>query len=85
MSNLITIYQTNNPFEADLIKSYFSNENVFCFLKTNDASGVLPYIGFTQGGTEILVRQEDLEKGKELLQQIKDNLNSTDEAGEANS
>lgn len=77
MSNLICIYRTFDTFEADLIKSYFDNEEVFCFLKTNDASGTLPHLGFSQGGTEIMIHQQDLEASQKILKQIKENLDSS--------
>ncbi len=70
MSDLISIYQTYDSFEANLIKAHFDNENIYCFLKTNDASGVLPHLGFALGGTEVFVRQEDLDQANTLLEQI---------------
>jgi len=76
MDPLVTLYQTFDTFEAELIKSKFESENLFCYVLTNDASGTLPHLGFAQGGTEILVWQSELETARKLLQQIHDNANS---------
>lgn len=74
MSDFISIYQTYDSFEASLIKAYFDDENMYCFLKTNDASGVLPHLGFSLGGTEILVRKEDVQEAQTLLKQMNESL-----------
>jgi hypothetical protein len=71
VNKLVTLYQTYDTFEANLIKSLLDSENIFCYLNTNDASGVLPYLALTQGGTEILIWDEDLEAAKKLLQEMK--------------
>lgn len=71
MNNLVSIYQTYDSIQANLIKSSLENANIYCFLKTNDASGVLPHLGFALGGTEILVREQDVKTAKTILKQIK--------------
>lgn len=71
MDNLISIYQTYDSFEANMIKSKLESEDIYCFLKTNDASGVLPHLGFGQGGTEVCIYQKDLEAAKTLLEGLK--------------
>ncbi|HEV8052839.1 MAG TPA: DUF2007 domain-containing protein [Parachlamydiaceae bacterium] len=70
-NKLVTLYRTYDNFEADLIKSYLESEDITCFLNTNDASGVLPYLALTQGGTEICVWSDDLEEAKKLLKKMK--------------
>ena len=72
INKLVTLYQTYDTFEADLIKSLLESENIQCFVQTNDASGVLPYLALTQGGTEISVWDEDLEDAKKLLDKMAD-------------
>ena len=67
MDNLISIYQTYDSFKADMIKANFEAEEIFCYLRSNDASGTMPYLGFSEGGTDIMVREEDVEKAKEIL------------------
>lgn len=70
VNKLILLHHTYDTFEANLIKSRFDSENIFCFLNTNDASGVLPHLNLTQGGTEILIWDEDLETATNLLQEM---------------
>jgi len=61
MSDLICVYQTNS-FQASMIKSFLDAKGISCTLKTNDA-----------GGTDILIDAHDLEKGRQLLDQMKGN------------
>jgi len=74
MNDFICIYRTTNSFEANLIKSFLDSEGIDCLLKTNDASGTLPHLGFIQGGTEILISSKDREIGQKLLKEMQDNL-----------
>lgn len=71
VNKLVTLHTTYDAFEANLIKSLLDSENIFCFLNTNDASGVMPHLNLTQGGTEILIWDEDMDTAKQLLQQMK--------------
>lgn len=70
MNNFICIYQTFDTFEANLIKSYLDNEDILCILKPKDASGVLPHLGFSQGGIDIMVHEDNLEEAKKILKEI---------------
>lgn len=67
MNNLISIYKTFDTIQADIIKSHFEAEGIYCFIRSNDASGTMPYLGISQGGADVMVREEDLEKSRELL------------------
>lgn len=72
MDNLILIYQTFDQFEANFIKKNLEDANIFCLVRTNDASGVLPHLSFGMGGIDILVREKDVEETQEILKQIND-------------
>jgi len=60
MSDFICVYQTSNSFEANMIKSFLDAKGINCTLKQND-----------KGGSDILIDSNDLEKGKQILQQMK--------------
>ena len=70
MDNLVRIYQTFDQFEANFIKKNLDDANIFCLVRTNDASGVLPHLSFGMGGIDILVREKDVETSQEILNQI---------------
>lgn len=70
MDNLILIYQTFDQFEANFIKKNLDDANIFCLVRTNDASGVLPHLSFGMGGIDILVREKDVEESQEIIKQI---------------
>ena len=64
------ILATQNLTEAQLAKSKLESNNIFCELRTNDASGVLPDFRFSQG-IQLYVSQKDLQKAKEILKKEK--------------
>ncbi|WP_059358660.1 putative signal transducing protein [Parachlamydia acanthamoebae] len=70
MNNFVCIYRTFDIVQANLIKSHFENEDILCVLKSNDASRILPHLGFSQGGIEILIHEQHLEDGLKILQEI---------------
>lgn len=72
MANLVCIYQNFDGFKVNLLKSYFDNEEIFCVIETNDASGTLPHLGFSQGGASLFVEEQDLEESQKILQQLKE-------------
>jgi len=72
MDSLIRIYQTFDQFEANFIKKNLDDANIFCLVRTNDASGVLPHLSFGMGGIDILVREKDVKESQLILDQIND-------------
>lgn len=70
MNNFVCVYQTFDTIEANLIKSHLEEENIFCVLQTNDASGVLPHLGAAMGGVQLFVHKDNLEKSEKLLEQM---------------
>jgi len=69
MDNLVCIFRTYDVFQANIIKSKLNDLNIYCFLKSNDASGTLPYLNLTQGGIEIYVPERDLIKSQKIISQ----------------
>lgn len=70
MNDFILLCKTVNPFEASLIKTHLENEDILCFINTNDASGTLPHLGFVEGGAEIFVHKDDFEKSQKILNEM---------------
>ena len=70
MNDSICVFRTFDVFKANLIKSCFDKSNIYCFVKTHDASGVLSHLGLTQGGIELMVLKKDLEKCKKIIDQM---------------
>jgi Putative prokaryotic signal transducing protein len=67
MNDLVAIYQTYDSLKTQLIESLLSSENILCYCKTNDASGVLPHLRMSQGGIQIFVREEDQENALAII------------------
>ena len=69
-TKLVSLCRTYDNTEAELIRSFLESENIPCYINTNDASGVLPYLALTQGGSEVYVREEDLKAARALLEEM---------------
>ena len=68
-TKLVSLCRTYDNTEAELIRSFLESENILCYINTNDASGVLPYLALTQGGSEVYIREKDLEAAKALMEE----------------
>ncbi len=60
-----------SEIEAQIIMSHLSDENIDSLIDKDDAGGMHPHLQATQG-VSILVKEEDYEKAKEIIE-IKDN------------
>ena len=67
---LIPLYQTYDSLETNLIKSILESEKIYYYINTNDANNVLPQLGLTQVGNQILVSEENFHKAKFLIEKF---------------
>lgn len=66
MEDIITIYTTNDSIEAELIRSRLESFDVPCFIKSDNAGGVMPYLDVLTGFS-IMVNKEDKKKAMDVL------------------
>ena len=65
-SELVTVFEVQNPTKAELIKSILEGSGIKCFIPGEN-------LGLIYGGAlgiKIQVRAEDFEQAKELLEKI---------------
>jgi hypothetical protein len=62
----VCILTTQDLSEAQLIKSKLESNNIYCELRTNDASGVLPHLRLIQG-VQLYVSEKDETQALEII------------------
>lgn len=69
---IICIYTSYDATEADMIKTQLESESIPCFLKSDNAGGMLPYLNMISG-FGIMVRKEDETRAKEVINERLEN------------
>ena len=77
MDDIICIYKAYNSTEADLIKSQLEGAGIPCYLRTDNAGGVLPHLTLVNG-IGIMVRADDEDIALEVLKKREDQMKSDD-------
>ncbi len=66
--NTIRLITCNNLQEAHIIKGRLNNEGVDCFLTNQNFTSLMPvYNNMLGGGIQVIIREDDLSKAKQLL------------------
>jgi hypothetical protein len=66
-SNLVVVHTFNNRTEADLAKSALEAAGIDAMVQSDDGGAQEPAIGWAGSGMHILVRAEDAEVAREVL------------------
>lgn len=67
MSDVVTIARFGSHIEADLAKSALDASGIAAWVTADDAGGQGPYLDFA-GGVSVLVRSDDAEAAREVLE-----------------
>jgi hypothetical protein len=66
-SDLVVVHTYNNRPEADLAKSALEAAGIDAMVQADDGGGMRPAIAWAGSGMHILVRAEDMEVAREVL------------------
>jgi hypothetical protein len=66
-SNLVVVHTFNNRAEADLAKSALEAAGIDAMVQADDGGGMRPALAWAGSGMHILVRAEDVEVAREVL------------------
>lgn len=66
MEDVICIRNAYNSEEAEMIASRLNSAGIQCYLKSDNAGGMLSYLT-ASSGVDVMVRAEDAEYASELL------------------
>jgi len=68
MADLICIKNYNNRTEAELVKSILESSGIEAVVSADDCGGSYPNLSLVTGGTRLLVKEEDAQKAREVLE-----------------
>ncbi|MSO57158.1 MAG: DUF2007 domain-containing protein [Acidobacteria bacterium] len=70
MSNeeLVVVRTFGDHFAADVAKSALDAAGIECFVRGDDAGGMRPHLGFSNG-IDLIVRAEDAPEAQSILEQ----------------
>lgn len=66
MDNLVCVRTYFDRAEANIAKSVLAGSGIDSFIKADDEGGMLPF-QLGGSGLELMVKQDDLEKAREIL------------------
>jgi hypothetical protein len=69
MTELVFIRAYTNRFEAELAEQYLADQGIEAMVQADDAGGMYAGLSLGRKGVRLLVRAEDAELARELLEQ----------------
>jgi hypothetical protein len=66
-TELVVIAAFPDPMEAELAKSALQSAGIDCMIQADTAGGMRPHLAVGTGGYRILVRAEDADAAREVL------------------
>ena len=67
MENLVCVQVYKNRIEAELAKSQLEGSGIESFISVDDCGGAHPFIALGTGGAELLVKKDDIQKARDIL------------------
>ncbi|MFC1645909.1 putative signal transducing protein [Candidatus Omnitrophota bacterium] len=69
MKDLVVVKTFLQRHEAEMIKNILDNNNIESMISADDCGGVRPHLSYGKA-IELLVKKEDIDKAKEILQNV---------------
>ena len=67
-SELVVVQAFGSQWEADMAKSALEAAGISAMIQADAAGGMRPHIAWASGGFKVLVREEDAEAAREVLE-----------------
>lgn len=67
--DLVVVHTFSNQFEADIAMSALEAAEIDAMVQADTAGGMRPHIAWASGGFRVLVREEDADAAREVLEQ----------------
>jgi len=67
-SDLVVVHQFGNAPDAELAKTALKAAGIECMIQADSAGGMRPHLAWASGGYKILVRSEDADAAREVLE-----------------
>ena len=65
---VVVVHAFGTEMEAVIAKSALESAGIVASIRSDSAGGMRPHLGWSTGGFEVLVREEDKDAARELLQ-----------------
>jgi hypothetical protein len=66
--HLVVVHSFATEMEAVIAKSALESAGIISLIRSDSAGGMRPHLGWSTGGFEVLVRQEDKGAAREVVQ-----------------
>jgi len=67
-ADLVVVHSFGTQMEADMAKSALASAGIACMIQADSAGGLRPHIAWASGGFKVLVRDDDLEEARRVLE-----------------
>jgi Putative prokaryotic signal transducing protein len=67
-NGLVVLKAFATQMEADLAKSALASAGIAAMIQADSVGGMRPHIGWSTGGYRLLVREDDEDNAREILQ-----------------
>jgi len=67
-TNLVIVETFATSAEAELAKSALESAGIDAMIQSDTVGGMRPHVGWATGGFKLLVREEDADSAKEVLE-----------------
>jgi len=67
-SEVVVVQAFGSQWEADMAKSALEAAGISAMIQADAAGGMRPHIAWASGGFKVLVREEDAEAAREVLE-----------------
>ena len=68
-SNLVVLHSFATQMEADIAKGALESAGIDSLIQADSAGGMRPHLAWGTGGFKLLVREEDDDAGRRVLEQ----------------
>ena len=66
--NLVVVHTFASGPEADMAKSALEGAGIDAMIQADSAGGMRPHLAWSSGGFKVLVREEDADAAREVLE-----------------
>ncbi len=70
MTETVCVRTFADRIAAEAAEAVLRGAGIEAFIRSDDAGGAAPHIGYTTGGARLMVKSGELERAKQVLQDV---------------
>lgn len=67
-AHVVVVHSFSTEMEAVIAKSALESAGIFASIQSDSAGGMRPHLGWSTGGYKVIVREEDEDAAREILE-----------------